>query len=117
MLSERRCQVYRVCPRVLLDYLRRFKDWPGTLAVFDQCSGPPEGAELVEIVFNDSMRCFHVLVSHPSFPVVAEGECFPMADDWIKGQMRVLQREEDGAYRISGEESIGDGNASIVFHE
>jgi hypothetical protein len=98
---EPRYKRWIINPECVLQYLRKFDKWPKVIAVptvDEGLSGPPEGAELMAVHYDHGRQCFVVVVYHPDFPEVSEGDEIPFALNPLNTQMRILIRRKDGLY-------------------
>lgn len=69
-MEETRAMVYRVGVRRIMDRLYR--------GMSRRCDCLPEGWGIHSVAPSPALRCFDVIVTHPSFPVVEFGAELPV---------------------------------------
>ena len=90
MLEERRLRVYYLSQKYLLEFLR-VKLAPDNWLQWPVVEGPPEGS-IVHHVFHDPTRmAFGVVVSHESFPEIADSAEIPRSRDSLSIMMRAIK--------------------------
>ena len=90
MTEERRLRVYYLGHRHLLEFLR-VKLTPDNWLQWPVVEGPPEGS-VVHQVFHDPTRmAFGVIVSHESFPEIADSAEIPRSRDSLSIMMRAIK--------------------------
>lgn len=97
---ERRLKNYLVNQEFMLQYLRKFDQWPQVIAVLDVV-GPPEGAAVVGICYSADYHAWVITVAHESFDAVPNCEMIPLVPNPLTVKKCFLMRDKDGAYRLS----------------
>lgn len=95
---ERRLKRFTVSEREIRAYLNRFSD-PDHIVIAVNVTGPPEGFVVHRVHYDSYSDGWQLLIHHPSFPEVPEGEVVPVAMEWADVERIALQRGTDGAYR------------------
>lgn len=101
VIEKNRLKIYRLGYLELLTavQMRGVRDgylqWPVV-------SGIPEDAKVHHVFHDPNSRCYNVVVSHESFPEVAEFAEIPCVDDSLCFQMQVLKVIGDAAMADMG---------------
>lgn len=97
VIEEKRLKIYRLGYRQLLSLVkgRRLADcsvleWPVTTSI-------PDGATVHHVYEDFACRCFNVVVSHESFPELAEFAEIPMVEGGLSFEMHAMRVVGDAA--------------------
>lgn len=100
--TTRHLKRYRIDDREILEYLRRNDNWPDYLVAAANVKGPPAGCHIHTVYFDYSTQGYWVVISHPEFPEVPDGEYIPAAENDLVAERVILFRGDDNVYRIVG---------------
>ncbi len=98
-IPSSRLRRYYLGEQFAVEVLGMMRGWPEFFALPVIRNLPP--AAVVQRIYHEpARRGFMVLVWHPSFDVVPDGEEIPVAPDSLIVETGVLRRQADGSYRV-----------------
>lgn len=95
-MDRKRVKIVRLDERLIVDVLNWCRDPKGYLMLPD-VEGLPEDAVVVSCRDNWERRTLEVLVYHPSFEEVPEGDIPPVIEDVVK-KFRIMKFDKDLAF-------------------
>lgn len=88
--AHRRCKVFYLQQGELRGLLRAHSGLPEAIKVPEPCESVPPDAKVISTFACPERASIGVVVAHPSYDVVPNGEMIPEANEWLRLSWRVL---------------------------